>query len=96
MNIDPFGDETHFIVDITVKQRNGRKMMTHIANIPEKYDLPKILKYLKKVAKCGGAILKTEEDGEVIQLAGDQRQQVFDFFVQYNVMDSHNIKIHGF
>lgn len=96
MELDPFGDETHFVVDITVKQRNGRKMITHIANIPRKYDLPKILKYLKKVAKCGGAILKTEEDGEVIQLAGDQRSQVAEFFIKYNVMDRHNIKVHGF
>jgi translation initiation factor SUI1 len=96
MNHDPFGDDTHFVVDITVKQRNGRKMMTHIANIPEQYDIPKILKYMKKIAKCGGAVLKAEDGTDVIQLAGDQRQLVCDFLVQYNVMDRHNIRIHGF
>lgn len=94
--MDPFGDETHFVVDVTVKQRNGRKMITHIANIPNEYDLPKILKYMKRICKCGGAILKTEEGEEVIQLSGDQRQNVFDFLIQYDVMDKHNIKIHGF
>ena len=84
------------MVDITVKQRNGRKMITHIANMPREYDLPKILKYIKKSCKCGGAILKTEEGEEVIQLSGDQRQNVFTFFIECDVMDKHNIKIHGF
>jgi translation initiation factor SUI1 len=51
---------------------------------------------MKKVAKCGGAVLKAEDGTDVIQLAGDQRQVVCDFLVQYNVMDRHNIKVHGF
>lgn len=94
---DYFSDKTHFVVNVRVTQRNGRKMITHIDNFPPEYDLVKILRYIKKIYKCGGAILKDkrEEGAEVLQLSGDQRQNVYDFFTKYNVLDKHNIKVHG-
>lgn len=96
--MENFTDKTHFVVNVSVTQRNGRKMITHVDGIPQEYDLPKILRYIKKLYKCGGAILKDnrEEGAEVLQLSGDQRQNVYDFFIEYNVMDKHNIKVHGF
>lgn len=95
--IDLLKDLNSFKVDITIKQRTGKKYTTYIANFPEKYDLPKILKYIKKVYKCGGSIIKDKVSSrQVIQLSGDQRQNVYDFFIKYNVLDKENIDIHGF
>jgi translation initiation factor 1 len=43
-----------------------------------------------------GTILTDEEMGEVIQLQGDQRKNVVDFFVKYKVCDKEVLKVHGF
>jgi translation initiation factor SUI1 len=94
-NLELFSEKTQFVVDISIKQRNSKKFITHIANIPDRYDLHKILRYIKKLYKCGGSVLK-KDDEEVIQLSGDQRKNAEDFFIRYNVMDKENIKIHGF
>jgi translation initiation factor SUI1 len=93
--MDLFKDSNNFKVHITVQQRNSRKYITNVADIPEIYDLPKILKYIKRINKCGGSIVK-DNDSEVIQVTGDQRQNIKNFFIDYNVMEQDQIIIHGF
>ncbi len=43
-----------------------------------------------------GTILKDEEGGEIIQLQGDQRQNVVTFLTKCNIVRKEEIKVHGF
>jgi translation initiation factor SUI1 len=87
---------TKFKVHIMLQQRNSKKYITNIVEIPDIYDLPKILRFLKKTFKCNGSVLKDKNGNEFLQLTGDQRDNVRKFFIDCNVMDEDNIIIHGF
>ena len=41
-------------------------------------------------------MVKDSELGEVIQLQGDQRKNVFEFLVDYKICARDEIKVHGF
>lgn len=84
-------------VHIRVQQRNGRKSLTTVQGIPEKFEKKKILKALKKDFCCNGTVVNDPELGQVIfkflklkiqlkmkvlQLQGDQRKNVSQFLVQ--------------
>lgn len=45
---------------------------------------------------CNGTIIDHSEYGEVIQLTGDQRQNVKDFIVRVGIMKVENVAMHGF
>ncbi|KAJ5930665.1 protein translation factor SUI1 [Penicillium verhagenii] len=90
---DPFADvdeenggknnaKTENYVHIRIQQRNGRKTLTTCQGLPDKYDQKKILKRMKKIYACNGNIVKDDEMGEVIQLQGDQRKDVYDFLTK--------------
>ena len=99
-NFDDFDDfedtDTNFKVHISIQQRTAKKYITNVSGIPDKYDLPKILKYIKKIYKCGGSIVKDKDENNTLQITGDQRANIERFFVDYNVMDKCNIISHGF
>ena len=98
MDFDFDDEDNSFKVHITIQQRNTKKYITNVSGIPEKYDLPKILKYIKKIYQCGGSIVKddSEDENKVLQITGDQRHNIYKFFVDYNVMEKDNIIMHGF
>lgn len=83
-------------VHIRTQQRNGRKKITTVQGLASDLNLKKILKYFKKEFCCNGTIVKDEELGKVIQVQGDQRQNVFNFLTQEKICDRNQIKIHGF
>ena len=58
-----------------------RKCITTIQGLPDDLDLKKIAKALKKTFQCNGTVNEDEELGEIIQLSGDQRTNVREFFV---------------
>lgn len=89
-------NQDNFKVYITISQRNSRKYNTQVSDMPDKYDLPKILRYIKKMYNCNGAIIKDTKDNNILQFTGDQRQNIYDFFIKCNVMDKENIVIRGF
>jgi translation initiation factor 1 len=82
-------------VHIRTQQRTTRKYITTVEGLAEDLDLARILKALKKTYNTNGAILKDEEGREVLQLNGDQRKNVYEFFVKYKVCDKSEIKVHG-
>lgn len=97
--IDPFKNkdaDEHFKVIISIQQRTSKKYMTLVTEIPEKYDLKKIVKYIKKCYNCNGTVSKDDDDNEYLSFSGDQRQNISNFFVEYNVMDKENIIVRGF
>ena len=88
------GDQSK--VHIRVQQRNGRKSLTTVQGINPKIDLKKVVKGFKKEFCCNGCVVVDPEFGEVIQLQGDQRQNVAKFLTQEKLTSKDNIKVHGF
>ncbi|BFU25150.1 translation initiation factor, putative [Entamoeba histolytica HM-1:IMSS-B] len=85
-----------FIVHFRIQQRNGRKCVTTITGIPERYDADLILKHFKRTFNCNGSLQKSK-DGEVeFKLSGDQRKAASNFFLAEGILLPENIKIHGF
>lgn len=58
-----------------------------------------LLLYTNYSPACNGTVVHDEEMGDVIQLQGDQRNDVRSFLIDKNEglgLDSNTIKIHGF
>jgi translation initiation factor 1 len=83
-------------IHIRIQQRNGKKSITTIQGIDDKYDLKKIMNVLKKEFACNGCIINDDNFGEIIQLQGDQRSNVSEFLSEVGICKANNIKIHGF
>ncbi|KAF8352318.1 eukaryotic translation initiation factor 1 [Amanita rubescens] len=101
---DPFADEGILDADvgsqanyihIRIQQRNGRKTLTTLQNLPKEYDCKKLLKAFKKEFACNGNVVIDPEEGEVIQLQGDQRSKISSFLIE-NGIPKTIIKVHGF
>lgn len=97
-DFDDFEDKRDsFNVHISIQQRTAKKHITMVSGFPDYYDIPKILKYIKKMYKCGGSIVSDEKTSlPVIQVTGDQRQNIQKFFIECDVVDKENIILHGF
>jgi translation initiation factor 1 len=96
--LDPFAVDAgkdNSKVHVRVQQRNGRKCITTIQGLAEDLDMKKILRALKKSFQCNGSVTNDEELGEIIQLSGDQRTNVRQFFVEQDVCLEDQIVIHG-
>ncbi|KAF5837890.1 translation factor Sui1-like protein [Dunaliella salina] len=83
-------------VHVRVQQRNGRKSLTTVQGLKAKFDYNKVLKALKKEFCCNGTVVDDPEQGQVIQLQGDQRKNVQDFLMKEKLVKKDQIKIHGF
>merc|ERR1712168_1506757 len=83
-------------IHIRIQQRNGRKTISTVQGIEEKYDLKKLAKAFKKEFNCNGTVVEDEQYGEVIQLSGDQRNNVQQFLVDTSICKKDNIVVHGF
>lgn len=88
-------DDEKKYVTIRVQQRNGKKCLTIITGIAEDLDTDKILKYLKKKYSCNGYITDDEKFGEVITLSGDQKENVYNFFIKEEIYKKDCIIIKG-
>jgi translation initiation factor 1 len=83
-------------VHVRVQQRNGRKCITTVAGLADDLDIKRICKAFKKNFSCNGAVQKDEDDGEVIQLSGDQRTNVLEFLVDQEICHKDEVVLHGF
>lgn len=84
------------VIHIRIQQRNGRKTLTTVQGIDEKYDKRKFLKVFKKEFACNGSVTDHDEYGEVIVMQGDQRKLVHQFLLNINFAPVNLIKMHGF
>ena len=82
-------------IHVRVQQRNGRTCITTVQGLAEDLDLKKLAKALKKTFQCNGCVNQDPELGEILQLSGDQRTNVRDFFVDQEVCWDDQIVIHG-
>jgi translation initiation factor 1 len=97
---DPFASSSAEAKDsskihVRMQQRNGRKCITTIQGLADDLDFEKIARALKKTYKCNGSVTMDPEYGEIIQLSGDQRANVRDFFTKEEVCHEDQIVIHG-
>lgn len=92
--MDLFTDQRN-LVHIRIQQRNGRKSLTLVYGIAEDLDLKKILKFLKKVYSTNGNVINDPEHGDVIQLQGDQRKNVYDSLIEWKIAEKEDIRVHG-
>ena len=82
-------------VTIASQKRNGKKRVTLLYGLETNLDLKKMLKYFKKNFNCNGTIENDSEFGEVIQVSGDQKNNIFEFLVKEDICNSENIIIKG-
>lgn len=93
--MDEFDTFNQKICHIRLKQRNGKKSWTTIENMATDLDLIKIKNYMKETFGCGGSIIKDPNIGNVIQLQGDQRKNIYNFLLTESIVKKSEIKVHG-
>lgn len=100
---DPFADAAggkddvqEALVHIRIQQRNGRKTLTTVQGLSAEYDLKKIVRACKKEFACNGTVVEHAEYGEVLQLQGDQRENICQFLTKGGLVNPQQIKVHGF
>lgn len=70
------------LIHIRIQQRNGRKTLTTVQGIAEDFDKKKIVRACKKDFACNGTVVEHPEYGEVLQLQGDQRNNIYQFLTK--------------
>ncbi len=83
-------------VTISIQQRNGRKQITIISGLATDLDTKKILRYLKKLYHCNGAVVDDDKFGEVITLTGNQKENVYHFLINTKICNKEEIIIKGY
>ena len=94
LDIEVEVDSTGYI-HVRNQQRNGRKSLTTIQGIADKFSLKKIIKYLKQEFNCNGTIVTDAEHGKIIQLQGDKRKEIAEFLYYQGIAEREAIKVHG-
>jgi len=90
------GGSKQGLIHIRIQQRTGRKTITTVQGISQDYDFKKIVRHLKKEYSCNGTVVEHPEYGEVIQVTGDQRNNVKEFLIKCGIAKDDSIKVHGF
>jgi len=94
-----FLDEEYFIVNLRVKQRNARKYITTIENIPLKYlsNTDKLNNFLIKLrnAISSRATFKKEKDEQFIEVSGNKTDIMVKLLCEFLDCSSDMIKVHG-
>jgi translation initiation factor 1 len=84
---------------IRIQKRNGKKCITTVAGFEEDLDVKRICKAMRKQFSCNGNVLEDEEEGEVMQLQGDQRENVKQWLLENQVFQKNEVDrivVHGF
>ncbi len=84
---------------VRVQQRNGRKCITTLDGLEDDLDLKRICRAMRNAFSCNGNVTKKEDDTEVIQLQGDQRENIKLWLLEQEIIlknESDRIVIHGF
>lgn len=106
--MDPFKDYDQFKqgsltknkYHIRVQQRNGRKCITSVDGLEEDLDLKRICKAMREAFSCNGnVVMKSDEQTGVIQLQGDQRENIKKWLLEQEIIlknEADRIVVHGF
>ncbi|EZG70700.1 putative translation initiation factor SUI1 [Gregarina niphandrodes] len=86
---------SQYIVHIRVQQRNGRKSLTTVQGLDPRFDAKKIVRAMQKRFNCNGTVVVDSELGPILQLQGDQRQNVQEFLLGEYIVTENELRIHG-
>jgi translation initiation factor 1 len=95
---DSFEALTKSKIHIRVQQRNGRKCITTIQGLEDDLDTKRICKAMKSAFNCNGNVVINEDEGDVIQLQGDQRDNSKIWLLEQEIIGQHEkdrLVIHG-
>lgn len=84
---------------IRVQQRNGRKCITTLDGLEEDLDLKRICRAMRNAFSCNGNVTSKEDGGDVIQLQGDQRENIKQWLLDMEIIlknEVDRIVVHGF
>ena len=81
------------LIHIRIQQRNGRKTLTTVQGIADQFDKIKLVRAFKKEFACNGTVVDHAEYGEVIQLQGDQRNNVCLFLTKIGIAKEDQLKV---
>ena len=84
---------------IRVQQRNGKKCITTLDGLEEDLDLKRICKAMREAFSCNGNVKMKDEDLGVIQLQGDQRENMKQWLLDQEIIlknEVDRIVVHGF
>ncbi|XP_022226887.2 eukaryotic translation initiation factor eIF1-like [Drosophila obscura] len=82
------------LVHIRLQQRSSRKMITTVQGLPEVFDLKKIVRVCRKEFSCNGAVTDHPEQGQLIQLKGDQRENIFQWLIKTDICKPEQLMVH--
>lgn len=87
-------------VHIRMQKRNGRKCITTLVGLnvtfngrPVNFDT--LNKHFKKVWGCNGIVVDDPESGKVIQLQGDQRDNLKAFLIAERLAKEKDLRVYG-
>jgi len=84
-------------VHIRLQQRNGKKCITIVTGIDKEIDIKRIASKLAPQLQTRCTVKTDETTGDkVLQLSGDQRTNVQDFFVSQEICILEQIVMHGY
>ncbi len=84
---------------IRVQQRNGRKCITTVDGLEEDLDLKRMCRAMRNAFSCNGNVSKKDDGTEVIQLQGDQRENIKLWLLEQEILQKNEVDrivIHGF
>ena len=82
-------------IHIRIQKRNGKKSITTVQGLSQKEATATHKKLVKKLC-CGGSVKEDEKYGTILQLNGDQREEIKTFLITTAKMPESRITIHGF
>ena len=88
--------DKHQFIHLHFVKRNARQSLTSVRGMPDDLDLKKLTKHFKKAWCCNGSTKNNPEYGDIIQLQGDHRRDIFKFLIEEGIAVKEDIKIHGY
>jgi translation initiation factor 1 len=86
-------------IHVRIQQIRSRRYLTTIQNLDDDLDIKRICRDMRKKFNCNGSVSNDKESGEVIQLQGDQRANVKEWFLANEILREKTLTrlvIHGF
>ncbi|XP_034671059.1 eukaryotic translation initiation factor eIF1-like [Drosophila subobscura] len=82
------------LVHIRLQQRSSRRMITIVQGLSEIFDLKKIVRACRKEFLCDGTVTDEPQQGQLIKLKGDQRENICQWLIDTEICKPEQLKLH--
>jgi translation initiation factor 1 len=86
-------------IHVRVQQRNKKSYTTTLSDMDDDLDLKRICKAMARAFSCSGTVINDKEHGEIIQLTGDQRENIKAWLIDMEILTAKDAKerlmLHG-